>query len=138
MVCLPSITTAALFVAIILIDLYNRDWNRVPGHGLFGAFAVLLMGFICDKSSESVAWILLVAPFALVFLGYFIRRVFYSDPVIPSLPTSNGCGCTLPCPCCATNPCHCLRPCPKPKPCPVSPPKPKNKACLPASLAPDA
>lgn len=141
-ICPPAIVTAACFVAVILLDLYLRDWNRAPGHALFGVFAVLLMIFICQRASQNVAWILLAAPFVLVLLGWIFRA--YSsmtkyDNTPAQYPAWGGnvvdYGC--PCPCCGAMPCHCMRPCPQPKPCvpkpkpeePKSKCRPKNKPC---------
>ena len=156
MLCLPGVTTAALFIAFIMLDLHNRDWARVPGHALFGVFAVLLMLFICERAGEGTAWLLLIAPFLFVGIGYIIRKLSASssssnNPVIPA--DSNGCN--APCRCCMHNPCRCLRPCPKQRECPDCPgcpdcpdcpkcpkcpkcpnkPKPKPDSCIPDSLA---
>lgn len=140
-ICPPAIVTAACFVAIILIDLYTRDWRRAPGHALFGVFAILLMIFICQRASVGVAWILLASPFVLVFLAWMFRAfstMTKYDSSAEQVPAwagnevNSGYGC--PCPCCGTVPCHCMRPCSEPKPCMPKPkPKPKcepkNKPC---------
>jgi hypothetical protein len=133
MVCLPAIATTAYFVAIVLLDLYNSDWARVPGHALFGVFATLLILFICERASELVAWILLAAPLGLVLLSY-LASLWYtskSDPS-PEPPCSS-------CPCCHYRPCQCRRPCWRPRPpCPKCPdcpkPKPKPDNCIKDSL----
>lgn len=130
MVCAPAIATTAYFVAVVLLDLYNRDWNRVPGHALFGVFATLLILFICEKASEGMAWILLASPLALVFLSYLVSSWLTKkeDDTTPSSP-SMSCSC----PCCSYRPCRCLRPCWRPKPrCPKPKPKPDN--CIKDSL----
>ena len=143
MACLPAIATTACFVALILLDLYNHDWRRIPGHALFGVFAVLLILFICEKASHIVAWILLGSPFILVLLGYLLSTWLEQKPTnsIPVDPPN--------CPCCRYNPCSCNgpkptpcwkpkpgpgpRPGPKPKPKPKPEPKPDN--CIQSSLA---
>ena len=137
-ICPPAIATAAAFVAVVLLDLYLRDWRRAPGHALFGVFAVLLMIFICQRGSQTMAWTLLAAPFVLVLLGWIFRA--YSDMTKyddagkqevawgGNAVDSYGC----PCPCCHMVPCECMRPCPQPRPCvPKRKPKcrPKNKPC---------
>lgn len=138
MVCLPAIAATAYFVAVILLDLYNRNWNRIPGHALFGVFATLLVLFICEKASETVAWILLVAPFGLVLIGYLVTLWTTSESSAPSKPSCNEC------PCCHYKMCRCRRPCWRPKPvCPKCPdcpepkpePKPKPDNCIKSSLA---
>ncbi len=133
MVCLPAIATTAYFVAIVLLDLYNSDWARVPGHALFGVFATLLILFICERASETMAWILLAAPLGLVFLSYLFSLWYTtkSDPA-PSEPSFRPS-----CPCCQYRPCQCRRPCWKPKcpECPKPEPKPKPDNCIKDSLA---
>ena len=137
MACLPAVAATAYFVAIILFHLYNRDWERIPGHALFGVFAVLLILFICEKGSELMAWILLGAPLALIIIGYFASLLFYAkETPSPASPP--------PCPCCMYNHCRCARPCWKPRPKPECPkpdcpkpdcPKPKPDNCIQDSLA---
>jgi len=137
-ICPPAIATAAAFVAVILLDLYLRDWHRVPGHALFGVFATLLMTFICQRGSQTMAWILLAAPFLLVLLGWMFRAysdMTKSDDSTPQESAAWGgndvqYGC--PCPCCGSKPCACMKPCGQPKPCrpkPKSKCRPKNKPC---------
>lgn len=144
MVCLPAIVTAACFVAIILLNLYNRDWKRIPGHALLGVFAVLITLFICEKGSDVVAWVLLGTPFLLVFIGYWVSVWFETKakPVIPVDPVDNQC---QECPCCHFQRCRCRRPCWRPRPkcpdcptcpdCPKPKPKPKPDNCISPSLA---
>lgn len=140
MVCAPVIAATAYFVAIILLHLYNRDWKRVPGHALFGVFATLLLLFICQRGSETMAWILFGAPFAFVLIAYLVSIWSTVEPsdskVIPVDPP-----CNPPCPCCFHRPCNCRRPCWRPKPrcpqypdCPKPEPKPKPDNCIKPSL----
>jgi hypothetical protein len=130
-VCPPAIATAAAFVAVILIDLYTRDWRRAPGHALLGVFAVLLMIFICQRGSHTMAWILLAAPFVFIALAWIFRA--HSEMTKYDTATEqtnawdgNGVGYGCPCPCCGAQPCHCMRPCREPKPC-----QPRKKKCGP-------
>ena len=137
-ICPPAIATSAVFVAVVLLDLYLREWRRAPGHALFGVFATLLMIFICQRGSQSMAWILLAAPFVLVLLGWIFRS--YSEMTkydnstqqdsAWSGNTVDSYGCS--CPCCGMMPCNCMKACNQPKPCEPKPkPKcrPKNKPC---------
>jgi hypothetical protein len=138
-VCPPAIVTAACFVAVILLDLYTHQWNRAPGHGLFGVFAVLLMIFICQRASQTVAWILLASPFVLVLFAWIVRAFgemtkYDGHPGQEDAGAGNIVDYGCPCPCCGSLPCNCMRPCFEPKPCRPKPkPKkrcePKNKPC---------
>lgn len=71
-ICLPAITTAGLFTAIVILDLINREYKLIFGHTLFGFISILLVLYLCEKSADYVAWILLVTPFVLIFLGWTI------------------------------------------------------------------
>ncbi len=137
-ICPPAIVTAACFVAVVLLDLYTHEWTRAPGHALFGVFAVLLMIFICQRASQTVAWTLLAAPFVLVLLGWIFRAFsnmtqYDSDPPQEPAWGGNQVGYGCPCPCCGSLPCACMRPCAQPKPACRPKPKPKcrpkNKPC---------
>jgi len=124
MVCLPGITTAALFTAVILYDLYDRNWARIPGHGLFGVFATLLILFICERTSEWVAWSLLTIPLVFFFLASFFAYDTPQKRVIPAEPDSL--------PCCKERPCRRrLYATPTDTPVCPSPPKPPVPACKP-------
>jgi hypothetical protein len=134
-ICPPAIATAACFVAVIFLDLYAHDWRRAPGHALLGVFAVLLMIFICQRGSQTLAWMLLGAPFLLIFLAWIIRA--YSemtkyDTTSQQMPAWGGneihSGCA--CPCCGYMPCACMRACPEKPACKPKPKcRPKNKPC---------
>jgi hypothetical protein len=134
MPCLPGISTIALFVAIVLLDLYGRDWARIPGHALFGVFATLLVLFICERAGEGPAWLLLGAPFIFVFIGWLSRVAYSGSSSTESTPTiydNDSCECCGQMPCQCRHPCQRPRPMPKPQPCdcPSCPPCPKQKNC---------
>jgi hypothetical protein len=127
-ICPPAIVTAACFVAVILLDLYTHEWTRAPGHALFGVFATLLMIFICQRASQTVAWTLLAAPFVLVLLGWIVRAfstMTKYDSAPPQEPAWGGNQVGCGCPCCGSMPCACMRPCAQPNP--VCRPKPEEK-----------
>ena len=136
-ICPPAIVTSACFIAIILIDLYTHEWRRAPGHALFGVFAVLLMIFICQRGSQTMAWILLASPFVLVLFAWIVRAFMEmtkhdESPGQEVAWAGNEVNYGCPCPCCNSMPCNCMRPCAEPKPCKPKPkPKcqPKNKPC---------
>ena len=156
MVCAPGITTAAIFTAILLIDLYTREWRRIPGHALFGVFAVILMLFLCERTSEGVAWVLLAAPIAFSLLGWLIHyivNIFIIRPGTPKSRTPKSEPEDSECDCCGYSRCRCDRPCrqphahserPIPEPAPAvdpspsvcpEPSKPIPDGCIKPSLA---
>lgn len=107
MVCLPTVATAALFTAVIVYDLYDRNWSRIPGHGLFGVFATLLMLFICQRTSDWVAWSILSIPIVFCLLASFMGSTETPAKAVAKVDTS--------CCCCNSKPCR------KPKPIPIRP-----------------
>ncbi len=119
--CTPAITTAALFIAVIILDLLRFNWLSIPGHALFGVFSTVLVQFICNKAANWVAWSILAIPFVFILLAYFFRLGSSTPTVIKDHTgteweqSAEECGC----PCCHQTPCSCLRACWKPKPWPA-------------------
>ena len=110
--CIPAYTTGALFTSLILIDLFQRDWRAIPTKFLFGAFAVLVMTYVCQHFGPSLGWILLGIPAFVLVLGLFYvwTDMNFKPKEIPAPMSSCGC------PCCHKKPCRCPKPCPKPAP----------------------
>lgn len=129
--CAPAIAAAAIFVAAILLNLSRGNYRSIPGHALLGVFAVLIIFFLCQRGAQTIAWILIAAPFGLVLLGYVLRVTF--QYVVPSLNGSPSTTVLPGCPCCMSRPCHCMRPCPEPKPSPPPSPCPAPPSPLPPS-----
>lgn len=73
--CKPAFVTAALFIAILILDLAKRDYRLLGGHFLFGIISVLLMLFLCQNDAEVVAWGVLLLPFLLLALGLVIGAI---------------------------------------------------------------
>ena len=78
--CPAAITTAALFTAIVLIDLTKGKYRSVPFHALGGFFCTLGISFICQTLGDMAAWILLSIPFIFILLGLFM--IWLSGPII--------------------------------------------------------
>jgi hypothetical protein len=110
--CLPAYTTGALFTSLILSDLFQRDWRSIPSKFLFGAFAVLVMTYVCQSYGPTLGWILLGIPAFVLVLGLFY---IWSDVKVEpkEAPQMTACGCN----CCHKKPCRCRKPCPKPPAC---------------------
>ena len=128
-ICPPAIVTSACFIAVVLLDLYTHDWARAPGHALFGVFAVLLMIFICQRGSTTMAWILLAAPFVFVLFAWSMRaysQMTKNDNLPPQEAAWDGNEVGCGCPCCGSTsmPCRCMKPCLQPTPSPTARPNP--------------
>lgn len=71
-ICTPALATAGLFAAVLILDLKNKEYRLIMGHSLMAFVSVLLVLYLCEKSNEMAAWILLATPFILIFLGWSI------------------------------------------------------------------
>jgi len=84
--CPAAITTAALFTAIVLIDLAKGKYRAVPFHALSGFFCTLGLSFICQSLGDMAAWILLSIPFIFILLGLFM--IWLSGPTVAVVATA--------------------------------------------------
>lgn len=80
--CPAAITSAALFTAIVLLDLAAGKYRYVPFHALGGFFCTIGLSFICQYLGDTAAWILLSIPFIFILLGLFL--IWLSRPLVVS------------------------------------------------------
>ncbi len=73
--CRPGLVTVAIFIAIVVIDLFKQEYSYIPAHVLLGIVASLLMYTLCSVGVGIVAWILLILPFLLIGFGYLIYSI---------------------------------------------------------------
>jgi hypothetical protein len=66
---LPSMVTAALFVAVILSDLMKGRRDSAKGHFFLGIVSFLLILYLHEEGYDMVAWGILSVPFILIVLG---------------------------------------------------------------------
>lgn len=71
--CTPAVATAALFVAILFLDLFRRDFGYLPAHAVFGVLAVTLMSILCRGGYATASWALFATPFVLLLLGWMLQ-----------------------------------------------------------------
>ena len=100
--CPAAITTAALFTAIVIIDLTKGNYRYVPFHALGGFFCTLGLSFICQTLGDTAAWILLSVPFIFILLGLFM--IWFSGPTNVAVPAEREDSCRDTRPSCAQNP----------------------------------
>jgi hypothetical protein len=93
--CTPAVVTAALFTALIFLDLFRREYHLLPGHGIFGIIATLLMAILCQNNVALAAWGLLAVPFVFLLIGWMIWAVKDQQPSVPyrvmPAPAKNPC-----------------------------------------------
>ena len=71
--CTPVIATAAMFTAIVLLDILRHEFEYVPRHGFFGFLCILLVSILCQYGATIVAWCLLALPFLLLIIVSIIQ-----------------------------------------------------------------
>lgn len=79
--------SAAIFVALIFLDLFRHEYKLIPIHSIMGFFTIILLSFLCETNRMLLAWILLFIPFIILILGIMVRNssmqiIHGSPPVI--------------------------------------------------------
>lgn len=126
--CTPAIFTAAIFTALIVLDLVYKNYKDVGFHLSGGIFSVIGLYTACELGGEGMAWILLGIPFLFLLIGLIMIWVDSQkqapSPYVPAPQPQPEC----PCPYCHGCPCYCKRLCDSPTPKepvePVGPPSP--------------
>ncbi len=107
-ICTPTIVTAAIFLAILVLDMARMDIDQMGGHLVLGLIATLLVSVLCQNASTSVAWIFVALPFVLLVLSWIglnmkKRLEERNSPyrrVQPSVKPSSPVCCKYKAPCC--------------------------------------
>jgi hypothetical protein len=105
-VCTPTIITAAIFLAILAIDMARMEFELLGGHLILGLIATLLVSVICQNGSPFIAWVLVLFPFVLLLISWIAletkRKIDErKGPYRLSAPTpSSPVCCKKPAPCC--------------------------------------
>lgn len=105
--CTPAIFTAAIFTALVVLDLIYKNYKDVGFHVAGGIFCVIGLYTACELGGEGMAWVLLGIPFLFLLIGLAMIWVDSQKqapaPVAPSKPAEDNCTC----PYCHMCPCHC-------------------------------
>ena len=72
MFCPPAFTTAAIFTAVIIVDLMNKNTQYAKGHFLLSVPSILLMQYLCDNGSPYIGWGLLFVPFFIILISFLL------------------------------------------------------------------
>lgn len=135
--CTPAIFTAAIFTALLVLDLIYKNYKDVGFHIAGGVFCVIGLYTACEVGGEMMAWILLGIPFLFLLIGLAMiwvdsqKQAPAVDPSPPSPSPSPEDDC--PCAYCDACPCNCRRrSCATPeKPSTYTPPSPPPFGCPP-------
>ena len=66
----PAIITGALFLGIIVNDIFSRKRGSIPEHLVLGLVSVTLMVWLTMKNAEIVAWGLLMIPLFILAITF--------------------------------------------------------------------
>ena len=73
--CLPAVAGSALFIALLIMDVVNRDYERLPGHILVALFALVVFLYLCQRGFDFAAWAIFSIPFVIVGLGWATAEI---------------------------------------------------------------
>ncbi len=104
--CTPAIFTAAIFTALLVLDLIYKNYKDVGFHVAGGVFCVIGLYTACELGGEGMAWVLLGIPFFFLLIGLAMIWVDSQKDAPTSIATPVP---EPPCPCpsCYTCPCRC-------------------------------
>lgn len=85
-ITMPVITSAAMFVSILFLDLTRLDFNLLPTHTLFGIISTMLISIICSHGHSMAAWGLLSIPLIVIIIGWAVQSF---DPVAAPVPATS-------------------------------------------------
>jgi hypothetical protein len=103
--CTPAIFTAAIFTALFVLDLINKNYSDIGFHVAGGIFAVLGLYTACEVGGEGLAWVLLGIPFVFLLIGLGMIWADSQKQASPSAPEPRQQECK--CPYCHYCPCRC-------------------------------
>ena len=121
--CPPSLWSLAIFTAIVILDITNKNYKQIFFHIVTGLFAVLGLSVLCQYAGETTSWAIFSIPFVVLVVGFLLIWIDGRKDPVPQPKAS----CQTPtpkraCPClgCRRCPCSCGMNIPAPPP-PVGP-----------------
>jgi hypothetical protein len=82
------ITTAALFIAIIINDVIQKNESSISSHAFLGLLSTLAVLFLCMKGAEMVAWGIIILPIFVIILSFVLVYFSTSNTDASSVPAS--------------------------------------------------
>ena len=125
--CPAATATAAIFTALVVLDIVNKNYNNIGLHVSGGIFSVVGIFVICNALGDFAGWIFLGIPFLVLLVGFLMLWV---DGRKDSVESNSECQRPKTCNSCGIMPCRCTRPRPPPPP----PCKASSQTVLPPSV----
>jgi hypothetical protein len=109
--CTPAIFIAAIFTALVVLDLIGKNYKDIGFHIAGGIFSVIGLYTACELGGEWVAWVLLSIPFVFLIIGLGLIWIDSQKEPKAEMPVQRV---AIKCPCrrCGDCPCSCRRLCP--------------------------
>lgn len=85
----PALTTAALFMALIFLDLGKHQYKLLIGHFLVGIIAVLLMVYLSQNGADMVAWGIFSIPLVMLGIGLAIGALHSVPGAVSAAATTS-------------------------------------------------
>lgn len=81
----PPIAAAALFTAIVIVDVIKGESSSIATHAFLGLLSIGAVTFLSMKGADFVAWGILVLPMFIILLSFVL--VYVGSPIV-NKPTS--------------------------------------------------
>ncbi len=89
--CPAATATAAIFTALIVLDIVNKSYNDILLHVSGGVFSVIGIFVICSALGDTAGWGFLAVPFIVLLAGFImIWADSRKDPIQPE-PQEESC-----------------------------------------------
>lgn len=69
----PTIVTAALFVSLFFIDLFNYNYKYLPIRAVAGIFCIMIISALSQNGFYGTAWLLVASPFLFIIGSIIVR-----------------------------------------------------------------
>ena len=83
----PVMVTSAIFLSLIILDLFRHEYKYLPVHAVIGFFSMLLMSVLCEQNHRFFAWLILLIPFVLIIGAIILRQA--KLVIKPAFPVSH-------------------------------------------------
>lgn len=99
--CPAAIATAAIFTALIILDIANKNYNTIGLRVSGGIFSVIGIFVICQALGNEAGWFFLAVPFFVLLAGFLMIWIDNKKDSTPVVKETN------PCMECGYAPCDC-------------------------------